>query len=98
MSLSTKSAQAFALGWRVLLALVGGFAIANLAAIAISQLPGDNKVDSIVAGMMWGFVVYTLVVLSVFAVRTALRATLLVSTLTALLYGLIHLLSVSEAV
>lgn len=97
MSLSAKPVQAFALGWRVLLALVGGFAIANLAAIAISQLPGDNKVDGIVAGMMWSFVVYTLVVISVFTVRTAWRATLLVSTLIALLYGLIHLLSVSEA-
>ncbi|MCG7534165.1 hypothetical protein [Pseudoalteromonas sp. OOF1S-7] len=98
MSLSAKPAQAVALGWRVLLALVGGFVIANLAAIAISQLLVDNKVDGIVAGMMWSFVVYTFVIICVFAVRSAWRATILVTTLIVLLYGSIQLLFAWEAV
>ncbi|GAA6173099.1 hypothetical protein NBRC116592_27690 [Colwellia sp. KU-HH00111] len=59
---------------RVLIALIGGYILANLIAILISYLPADNNVDGIVTGMMVSFLVYTLAVMAVFSTKTAMRA------------------------
>ena len=55
---------------RVLIALLGGFLLANLVAILVSYIPSDNKVDAIVAGLMSSFIVYTAVVMYVFSSKT----------------------------
>ncbi len=61
---------------RVLIALLGGFLLANLTAILISYFSSNNKVDAIVAGMMTSFIVYTLVVMFVFSTKTVRSAAL----------------------
>ena len=57
---------------RVFTALVVGFIFANQSASLIAYyLPPANTVDNIVAGMMLSFIVWTLVVIYVFAAKSA---------------------------
>ncbi len=58
MTFFKKHAKPIGITIRVLIALIGGFILANLIGIIISYLPADNKVDGIVKGMMIGFIVY----------------------------------------
>ena len=80
MTFIQKNSQSIGIAIRILIALLGGFILANLVAILISYLPADNKVDGIVTGMMVSFIVYTLVVMYVFSTKTALKAGLWVSS------------------
>jgi len=69
---------------RVLVALFGGFIFANLAAILITYLSAGNAVnvavDDIVTGLMVSFLVYAAVVIFVFSTKSALSATLYVTS------------------
>jgi apolipoprotein N-acyltransferase len=59
---------------RALAALFGGYALSALFALAMARwlpLPRDAAV---IGGMTWSFVVYTCVVIWVFAARTAVQA------------------------
>lgn len=88
---------------RVLVALIGGFILANLVAILIAYMSGgdissgnisDNTsvsptIDSIVAGMMVSFLVWTAVVIFVFSTKSALSATLYVTSSCIVIIGII---------
>ena len=78
---------------RVLTAFIGGFVLANIGAIIIaSVLPTDaagDKVDNIVAGMMWSFIIYLLVTLYVFATQKAHTALINIGLACAIGTGLI---------
>lgn len=80
---------------RTLVALIGGFVLANLSAIIISQLLSPNNatkntsavatsVDHIVAGMMISFIIYALVVIYAFSTKTARIATFMVTAMSGL--------------
>ena len=79
---------------RVFIALFGGFLLANLAAISIAQLPAENKVDAIVAGMMVSFIVYTLTVIFVFSTQSLRRVSLGVFVPCAAAFGFISSIDV----
>jgi uncharacterized membrane-anchored protein len=88
---------------RVLVALIGGFILANLVAILIAYMSGgdissgnisDNTsisptIDSIVAGTMVSFLVWTAVVIFVFSTKSALSATLYVMSSCIVIIGII---------
>lgn len=74
---------------RVLIALLGGFLLANLVGILITYLPAENKVDGIVTGLMASFIVYLVVVLFVFSTQTVLRALLGVFSTCVVTFSLI---------
>jgi len=74
---------------RVLVALCGGFILANLVAILIAYLSVDNKVDGIVAGMMVSFFVYTAVVILVFSAKSALSASLYIASFCLVIFAVI---------
>ena len=73
-----KKAGAIGVTCRVLIALVGGFILANLVATLIAYLLADKNtgynVDGIVTGMMSSFIIYTLAVIYVFSTKSASRA------------------------
>lgn len=75
---------------RVLLALFGGFLLSNLVAILIASGLYDNEVDGIVTGLMVSFLVYTVVVMFVFATKTLARATFGVGIACLTTYGITH--------
>lgn len=58
---------------RIVAALFGGYALAALGSVAALALPMD-KVQAVLTGMQASFLIYTLAVIWVFAVRSALRA------------------------
>ena len=74
MNFTTKHLITFNVTCRVLIALVGGYLLSALSAIAIGlHLPGD-KINSIITGLMCTFIIYTVTVIFVFAAKTTLRA------------------------
>lgn len=74
MNFKKKHLVAFNVTCRVLIALVGGYLLSALSAIAIAtNLPGD-KINSIITGLMCTFIIYTVTVIFVFAAKTTLRA------------------------
>lgn len=58
---------------RILAALFGGYALAALFSVAALALPME-KTQAVFTGMLGSFIVYTLAVIWVFAVRSATRA------------------------
>lgn len=58
---------------RILAAVMGGYAVAALSAVAILALPVDT-VQAVLAGNQLSFAVYCTAVIWVFAVRDAWRA------------------------
>ena len=76
---------------RILAALFGGYLIAALASVCITQWVPMSRADAVVTGMMASFVAYLLVVIWCFACRTAWRAwagVLLPAAILAALFGL----------
>ena len=58
---------------RIVAALFGGYALAALGSVAALALPMD-KPQAVLTGMQASFLIYTLAVIWVFAVRSAKRA------------------------
>lgn len=58
---------------RIIAALLGGYALAALASVAVLALP-MNKVQAVITGTLLSFLVYACAVIWVFAVRSALKA------------------------
>jgi hypothetical protein len=83
---------------RVLIALLGGYLLANLMAIFISTfstliLPTDNRVNSIVTGLMSSFIVYGIAIIFVFSTKTVLRAFFTVFSACIVIFSLISYLN-----
>lgn len=83
---------------RVLIALLAGYVLANLVAIFISTfstliLPTDNKINSIVTGLMSSFIVYAFAVIFVFSAKTVLRAFFTILTVCIVIFSLITYLN-----
>jgi hypothetical protein len=79
---------------RVLIALLGGYLLANLVAIFISTLtililPTENKINSIVAGLMTSFIIYALAVIFVFSAKTVLRSFVVILGACLVIFSLI---------
>jgi hypothetical protein len=76
---------------RILAALFGGYLIAALTSVCITQWVPMPRADAVVTGMMSSFLAYLLVVIWCFACRTAWRAwagILLPAAILAALFGL----------
>ncbi|RYF65060.1 MAG: DUF3649 domain-containing protein [Comamonadaceae bacterium] len=58
---------------RIVAALFGGYALAALSSVAALALPME-RAQAVLTGMQASFIVYTLAVIWVFAVRSATRA------------------------
>ena len=58
---------------RIVAAVLGGYALAALASVAMLALP-VSRAQAVLAGMLMSFAVYTGAVVWVFAVRSARRA------------------------
>lgn len=58
---------------RIAAALLGGYALAALASVAMLALP-MSKTQAVLTGMLASFIIYAGAVIWVFAVRSALRA------------------------
>ncbi|WP_157447249.1 DUF3649 domain-containing protein [Catenovulum agarivorans] len=72
MSLPKQKSKTLDVSLRVFTALVAGFVFANQSASLIAYyLPSANTVDNIVAGKMLSFIVWALVVIYVFAAKSA---------------------------
>ncbi|MCC5810781.1 MAG: DUF3649 domain-containing protein [Ectothiorhodospiraceae bacterium] len=59
---------------RVIAAIVGGFALANLGAILLAVLLPMARGEAVVTGVLASFAIYTAAVIWVFAARSAVRA------------------------
>ncbi|SDU03504.1 DUF3649 domain-containing protein [Halopseudomonas salegens] len=59
---------------RVLIALVGGYLVANLGAVALATLMPLARVDAALIAIQLSFAVYTGAIIWVFAARSAGRA------------------------
>ncbi|MGI2115195.1 hypothetical protein ACRN9G_16560 [Shewanella frigidimarina] len=78
---------------RVLIALVGGYILSSLSAILIAQLLPGDKINSIITGLMLSFIIYTVTVIVVFAMKTTLRAGAIVFSLGTFMYFFYHYLN-----
>lgn len=74
MNFTKKHLAAFNISCRVLIALVGGYLFSALSAVLIALLLSGDEINSIITGLMLGFIIYTVIVLFVFATKTTLRA------------------------
>jgi hypothetical protein len=59
---------------RAVAAIVGGYALAGLAATVMALYLPTSRVEATLTGMLASFIIYTGAVMWVFAARTALRA------------------------
>lgn len=76
---------------RIIAALFGGYLIAALTSVCITQWVPMSRADAVVTGMMLSFVTYLLAVIWCFACRTAWRAwagILLPAAILAAIFGL----------
>lgn len=55
---------------RVIAAIVGGYVAANLLSVCVSYLLPTSQASGVMTGMLLSFVIYTAVVIWVFAVKT----------------------------
>lgn len=97
MAIVKSKLPSFDITLRVLIALLGGYLLANLIAILISYFPQNNKVDAIVAGLMVSFIIYTIAVMFVFAVKTIRTAALGVFGSCTVVFGIISYLTMANA-
>jgi ABC-type uncharacterized transport system permease subunit len=74
MNLTKKQLAAVNISCRVLIALLGGYLFSAFSAVLISQLSPGDKINSIITGLLLSFIIYTVIVLFVFATKTTLRA------------------------
>jgi len=65
---------------RIAAAAVGGYILASLCSITLSELLPLARADAVITGMMLSFLVYAATVIACFACRTATRAWLGVLT------------------
>ncbi|EWH11077.1 hypothetical protein DS2_05895 [Catenovulum agarivorans DS-2] len=73
---------------RIITAFIGGFITANLLASLIAYyLPSTNTVDNIVAGMMLGFIIWTVVTIYTFATKSAIQAFLCITAVCVISCG-----------
>jgi hypothetical protein len=74
----TKTALDIRYRWqitlRVIVAILGGYALANIAAILLSYLLPMPKSDAVMTGILLSFAIYTGAIMWVFAVRSAHKA------------------------
>lgn len=59
---------------RVIAAIVGGYLLANITAILLSYLLPGSQANNVMTGMLLSFIIYMIVVIWVFAVKTVWRA------------------------
>ncbi len=59
---------------RVIVALLGGYVVSTLGAVALSWLLPGTQADSVLAGMLASYAIYAAVVMWVFAAKTAAQA------------------------
>lgn len=74
MNFTKKQLAAVNISCRVLIALLGGYLFSALSAVLIAQLLPGDEINSIITGLMLSFIIYTVIVLFVFATKTTLRA------------------------
>ena len=65
-------------GWRVFLASVGGFLIANLSVPMLALFADEQRALTTYSATLFSFVVWLLVIMTVFSLSKTLHATLLV--------------------
>lgn len=70
----TRASIASSIVSRTAAAVVGGYALANLLAIAAAGLMPTDRADAVLAAMLGSFAIHTAAVLWVFAARSAGRA------------------------
>ncbi|SEO83694.1 DUF3649 domain-containing protein [Aquisalimonas asiatica] len=68
------SSPALGVTSRVIAAIVGGFALANLGAILLAALLPMARGEAVATGVLSSFAIYTAAVIWVFAARSAARA------------------------
>lgn len=59
---------------RVVVAIIGGYTLANISAILLSYLLPMSKSDAVMTGILLSFAIYTGAVMWVFAVRSVKKA------------------------
>lgn len=65
-------------GWRVFLASVGGFLIANLSVPVLAVFSDEQRALTTYSATMLSFVIWLLVIMTVFSLAKTWRATLMV--------------------
>ncbi|WP_340115249.1 DUF3649 domain-containing protein [Pelagibius sp. 7325] len=75
----TAKTEGAAMALRIAVGIVGGYALACAVAIWISYVLPLARADAVLTGQLISFIVYAGAVLWVFAVRSALRATVGIS-------------------
>ncbi|MBL4827045.1 MAG: hypothetical protein JKY66_04915 [Spongiibacteraceae bacterium] len=70
VSNKSKYPASLTIATRAVIALIGGYVLANLAAIALSYLLPGSQANGVMAGMQLSFLIYTAVVIWVFTVST----------------------------
>ena len=73
---------------RVLAAVVGGYAAANVVAVGVAQILPMSRGDGVMTGILLTYLVYAAAVVWVFAARSARRAWLGILLTTAAFGGL----------
>lgn len=68
----------WAVGWRALLASVGGFLIANLSVAVLAMFADEQRALTTYSVMLCSFVVWLLVIMTVFSLTKTIHATWLV--------------------
>lgn len=68
--LQTENHYRWLITLRVLLAILGGYLLTNLASILLAYVLPLSKSDAVMTALLLSFVIYTCVVLRVFSVRS----------------------------
>ncbi len=70
----TNNRYRWQIALRVIAAIIGGYTLANIAAIFLSYLLPMPKSDTVMTGILVSFAIYTGAIMWVFAVRSAHKA------------------------
>lgn len=90
MKQKTTQIYRWEIALRVLLAIIGGYVLTNLASIFISFLLPMSKSDAVMTALLLSFIIYTCVVIWVFA-QKSIRKVLWVLLACSLLIGVLSL-------
>lgn len=71
---NTDNRYRWQIALRVAVAIIGGYALANIAAILLSYLLPMPKSDAVMTGILMSFAIYTGAIMWVFAVRSVKKA------------------------
>lgn len=71
---NTDNRYRWQIALRVAVAIIGGYALANIAAILLSYLLPMPKSDAVMTGILMSFAIYTGAIIWVFAVRSVKKA------------------------